>query len=519
MSTNQDASSSRIVSLLTPLNILLALSAFITFKIAHQIIHYRFFHPLRNFPGPFWASVTRLWIAYHNIIADECELELALHKKYGPVLRITPTLLLVSDATKLPEVYNRQSNKSNHYITGSFGKTESLFNMQDHKHHAHFRKIAAGPYAFSNIKKMEPMVDRRIEGWLDRIGELFGNGEKFDFAPWAVYMAYDIISEIGFGAPFGFVDSGSDVGGLIQGFHDGLLPFGLMARLWPFTHWIKSTWIGEKYLVAKPEDDSGIGMLMRFRDKLIIQRQQDLEEGKKGRVDLLQTFLDARTEKGEPLEMEYIKAEILLVLLAGADTTGTAFQAMMAYIMSNASVYEKLMREIDEQTKAGRLSKMPLYDEVLAHCPYYVACVRESMRLCPSAPNIFPRVVGPTGMDLYGNFAPPGTEITCNPWLVHRDSNVYGPDVLSFRPERWLESEEKTKEYMRLNMAFGYGARVCLGKDIALMELYKAPLQFFRMFRPEIVNREVPGRFVVKGGVGFWEDMWIRVERRLKCGG
>lgn len=28
-------------------------------------------------------------------------------------------------------------------------------------------------------------------------------------------------------------------------------------------------------------------------------------------------FLDARDDKGEPLDMEYIKAEILLVLLAG----------------------------------------------------------------------------------------------------------------------------------------------------------------------------------------------------------
>ena len=115
-------------------------------------------------------------------------------------------MLLVSDTTKLPEVYARNANKSKYYVTGSFGKTESLFNMQDHHVHAHYRKIAAGPYAFSNIKKMEPLVDTRMRDWVFRMDERFAStGEKFDFAPWAVFMAYDIISEIGFGAPIGRV--------------------------------------------------------------------------------------------------------------------------------------------------------------------------------------------------------------------------------------------------------------------------------------------------------------------------
>ncbi len=41
-------------------------------------------------------------------------------------------------------------------------------------------------------------------------------------------------------------------------------------------------------------------------------------------MDLLQTFLEARTAVGKPLDTEYVKVEILLVLFAGADTTGTA---------------------------------------------------------------------------------------------------------------------------------------------------------------------------------------------------
>ena len=147
-------------------NVILAFVAYLISCALYQIVHYRFFHPLSKFPGPFWASVTRLWIAYHNIKEDEPYVEHELHKKYGmrlsvafnahwrmlicgvtvgPIIRITPTLLLVSSAPALPTIYHRQADKTKHYISGSFGETESVFNMQSWKTHAQFRKLVAGP--------------------------------------------------------------------------------------------------------------------------------------------------------------------------------------------------------------------------------------------------------------------------------------------------------------------------------------------------------------------------------------
>lgn len=289
-------------------------------------------------------------------------------------------------------------------------------------------------------------------------------------------MAYDIISEIGFGAAFGFIEKGEDIGGLIQGFHDGLPAFGLLARLHPFTSWIKTTFL-KKYLVAKPEDDSGIGVLMRFRDRLISERIDAIRTGDKiDRIDLLQTFLEARTEDGKALDLEYIRAEVLLVLLAGADTTGTAFQALIQFLLSNPESYERMMNEIDDASAKGLISEIPQYNEVLEHLPFFVGCVKETMRLCPSAPNIFPRYVSEPGLELYGKFAPAGTEISCNPYIVHRDPALYGQDAEEFRPERWLDPE-RAKLFNKYNFAFGYGSRVCLGRDIAMMELFKGPLQ------------------------------------------
>lgn len=57
--------------------------AYAVISFAYQVVHYRFFHSLRRFPGPFWASVTRLWITYHNIKGDEPQTFQALHQKHG----------------------------------------------------------------------------------------------------------------------------------------------------------------------------------------------------------------------------------------------------------------------------------------------------------------------------------------------------------------------------------------------------------------------------------------------------
>ena len=70
-------------------------------------------------------------------------------------------------------------------------------------------------------------------------------------------------------------------------------------------------------------------------------------------------------------------------------------------------------------------------------------------------------------------YVPEGAEITSHAYAMQRDKGLYGEDAEVFRPERWLESEKKSFELEAAQFTFGVGPRVCLGKDIALMELYK----------------------------------------------
>lgn len=167
------------------------------------------------------------------------------------------------------------------------------------------------------------------------------------------------------------------------------------------------------------------------------------------------------------------RAHVTLLISAGADTTGTALGCTLRSLITNPSVLAKAREEIDTADAANLLSTPIQYEETRQHLPFFVACIKETLRLQPPVTNLLSRVVPKEGKVIDGNFIPGGTEITTHAYCVHRDRNLYGDDAEEFRPERWLESESRTYELEAGQFSFGMGSRVCLGKDVAYMEMYK----------------------------------------------
>ena len=75
-----------------------------------------------------------------------------------------------------------------------------------------------------------------------------------------------------------------------------------------------------------------------------------------------------------------------------------------------------------------------------------------------------------------GRFLPAGTLVGSNIWAIQRDRTVFGPDAETFRPERWLECgpEQRSNMERTVELCFSSGRYTCLGKDVAMMEIYKA---------------------------------------------
>ncbi|KAF7908835.1 hypothetical protein BELL_0434g00040 [Botrytis elliptica] len=488
----------------------------------YQIVYYRCFHPLKDYPGPFLGTVTRLWYTSQSYHQRELVVYEEIFKETkAPVIRISPTTLLVKSALALPIIYHRNAVKSRFYSNGGF-PAEPVISIRDHQAHAYRRRLIGPPYSYSKIIKAEPLVDKIVSAWLTKLNELFVETRKpVNMASWATYFAFDTISEVGFGQALGFVENGEDVGGLIQSVHDGIELFGVLAHLYPFVEWLTSGPLG-RFFTATPDMKNGMGQLMRWRDKIINARITEIEEGKKrDRVDILQSFLEAKTPEGNPMSRDELEAEVLVVLIAGADTTGTTFSSIVTDIISSPRDYQRMVAEIDAGFAAGNLSQpVPTAAEVSKHCPFYVACIKEALRLTPSSPVLFPREVmahqPPLIID--GKVIPVGTEISCCAYFANRDKEIYGEDAETFRPERWLEDDEKAKLYEKYNFTWGYGSRVCLGKDLAYMELMKGPLMFFRSFDFKLCrpSKEIPGppKRVTVGGLFHWQNIWLDLQKR-----
>lgn len=106
-------------------------------------------------------------------------------------------------------------------------------------------------------------------------------------------------------------------------------------------------------------------------------------------------------------------------------------------------------------------------------------CVKEVGRLYFVIGLLFERVVGKGGVEFCGVYFEGGMVVGMNFWVVYCSKEVFGEDVDKFRLERWLCERERRVKMERCLLMFGVGWRMCLGKNILYLEIYKLILILF----------------------------------------
>jgi len=61
--------------------------------------------------------------------------------------------------------------------------------------------------------------------------------------------------------PFGFIEKGGDVGGLVKATREVPVAFSVFGKICPFTKWSLTTWL-KRYLYRRPRQKGGIGLLI-----------------------------------------------------------------------------------------------------------------------------------------------------------------------------------------------------------------------------------------------------------------
>ncbi|CVL08128.1 related to pisatin demethylase / cytochrome P450 monooxygenase [Fusarium mangiferae] len=474
-----------------------------------------FASPLRKYPGPPVAGWTNLWRlrtvlegSYHVKIKE-------LHEKYGPVVRIGPNTLDFDLPELIKTIYGTDGKwkKTEFYHNNSAvidGKiTYHLFSTTDQVEHALMKRPIAKYYSQSSVMRLESLFDGLIGEFCGHLEKRFMSGSEpkaFDFGEWIGFYSWDANGAASFSRPFGYMEKGYDYDSTISIADKALDYFAAVGQM-PFLDFLL-----DKNPVMRIGPPNLANITRISREHLTARLQGKDENFDPDVPDFLQHFIESKNTNPDLVDDKTIMGYLLVNLLAGADTTAITIRALFWYCLHSPRVYSKLEKEVLD----ADLEDVASFSSARA-LPYLEACVREAMRMHPGVCMILERYVPEPGLTLPdGSFVPPGTAVGINPYVAGRNKGIYGQDADNYCPERWLQNEGETetayKERIRLfngaDLTFGDGSRVCIGRHLAQLELYKIVATLINKYEISLVDPNAP--WVVTGS-------WFPRQKGLEC--
>jgi cytochrome P450 len=222
------------------------------------------------------------------------------------------------------------------------------------------------------------------------------------------------------------------------------------------------------------------GALYGIVDELIAGREQAGADGD----DLLSLLLRARdADTGQAMDLQQVRDEALIFLLAGHETTSTALTFTL-HLLGDSAREQRLVHDEIDAVLDGRPAAV---DDVPALQRTAMA-IKEAMRLYPPA-YALGRLVQ-TKQEIGGYVIPGGAFVAVSQFATHRHPQFW-EDAEAFEPARFTADREAAR-HPYAYFPFGGGPRACIGSHFAMLEATIAVVTLLQRFTIRSELDDVP---------------------------
>ncbi|KAI9462029.1 high nitrogen upregulated cytochrome P450 monooxygenase 2 [Russula earlei] len=444
------------------------------------------FHPLANYPGPIIAKTSKLWAAYVSFRGDQHRYYKRLHDLYGDVVRIGPNELSIRDASLVHTVLGQGGLPKGprwDWRTGS----PALIALCDPVKHGNQRKLWSQALSSKEYEAIVAKRARQLASCLENLVHRSGHkdGTALNMTAWFKYFTTDFMGDMAFGGCSELMNAGGDKDGIWTLLESGLRISAAVAHVSYFKPILKSL-TGHK------------GPIHRFRDfgrETVFKR---LQVGA-NRKDLFYHLSGEELPESERPSVDDVAQNGLLVILAGSDSTSNTLTGIIYYLLLNPTAYDRLQEEVDSVFPNG---EEPLDVLKLSQMEWLNGCINETLRLLPAVPSGSQRsVLKGKGTKVLGKLYVEcflRRQLFLHTYSIHRDErNFHIPEA--FLPERWFSQGALAGEHnVTAFIPFSYGPTMCVGKNLALMEMRMVLCWMLQRFRfskvPGVAYEEWEGR-------------------------
>ncbi|KAK5651119.1 hypothetical protein OQA88_13258 [Cercophora sp. LCS_1] len=469
-------------------------------------IYRLFLHPLSKFPGPRLAALTNWYEFYHDVLHQgQFTTHIQhLHKIHGPIIRITPTELHISDPSYFDTLYSRSGHRDKyHYFANRFGGASDSFSTVDHDQHRMRRKAISPFFSAGRIADFQPVIREKVDKFCQILSS-YGEGEVIRLGRGWMALTTDIITEYAFAKSYNQLESP----GFEETLHEALVAIyvtGHFALHFPIVFPILDRLPDWFVKMTQPDVLPVVGLR-----KDLARRIREIREGiNTNHKDVIHPTIFHELLNSELPEEEKRDArlgdEAQLIVAAGLITTSWALTVASFHLIKNPSAVTRIREEV-------KGVETPCDWRKLEKLPFLNACVHEAIRLSHGITTRDPRLA-------------PDEEIKYRDWVIPRNTPVsmttvdvlMSEDIFSepekFLPERWLGNPELERYFV----PFGKGSRQCLGINLAMAELYITIATVFSRFDFELYETdetdvEMEHAYLVP--YTKWESKGVRVTVR-----